>query len=137
MSSPSLGGSSLCDGYLTMNVPATPASVASSGIGAGRLNSTGSAKFDFEFAPRLRRVVEEEPVDATEMRPMLNAAVETGHYRKPGDVFVGAATPAHGFSNPYYQQHVAFNCSDLDDSPAPASSDQSGQTQYVNAPVAV
>ena len=55
----------------------------------------------------------------------------------PGDVFVGAATPAHGFSNPYYQQHVAFNCSDLDDSPAPASSDQSGQTQYVNAPVAV
>ncbi len=137
MSSPSLGGSSLCDGYLTMNVPATPASVASSGIGAGRLNSTGSAKFDFEFAPRLRRVVEEEPVDATEMRPMLNAAVETGHYRKPGDVFVGAATPAHGFSNPYYQQHVAFNWSDLDDSPAPASSDQSGQTQYVNAPVAV
>ena len=124
-------------GYLQMASPPSPSSI-----------NPRSHKFDFDFAPRLRRVVEEESVDSVEMRPMLhnnrNSQQRAAATKSDEIEFAQTTTtsddfsPVGAFSNPNYQQAPTnFRCSDLDDPPpqyVETVGKEVGSSVYANLP---
>lgn len=77
------------------------------------VGSTGENHFDFNFAPKLRKV-EETAVDSVELRPILRTTDSNQSPNQSPTKQPNTKRP-NGFSNPNYQNPPTVLCSDLDD----------------------
>lgn len=88
--------------------------------------TSADSNFDFQFAPKLRKV-NEELTNSVEMRPMLSRS-PISEPSNPGVM----GQQINGFSNPNYANPPVIKCSDLDDLPLSPKRTPIGNQTYVN-----